>query len=141
MAEQNYIALSGGFDPIQIGHVRMIRDASKFGEVIIILNSDEWIIRKKEYCFMPFAERKEILEAMEHVDCVMPAQDNDDTVCATLNMLKDTIKYFGNGGDRWHSNTPEIEFCQNNKIIPLFGLGGYKVQSSSKLVQNVQKST
>lgn len=140
MAEDTFIALSGGFDPIQIGHVRMIRDAAAFGRVIIILNSDEWLKRKKEYCFMPFSERKEILESIHHVHCVLPAQDEDDTVCATINMLKDTIKYFGNGGDRWQRNTPEIEICEKNGIQVLFGLGGHKIQSSSRLVENAQKS-
>lgn len=139
MSEDNFIALSGGFDPITVGHVRMIGDASAFGKVIIILNSDEWLVRKKGYAFIPFAERKELLESTRNVHCVLPAQDADDTVCASINMLKDTIRYFGNGGDRWQSNTPEAEICSKYEIPVIYGLGGYKVQSSSKLVQNVQK--
>lgn len=89
---------------------------------------------------MPFAERKEILDGVRNVHCVLPAQDMDDTVCATINMLKDTIQYFGNGGDRWQSNTPEASLCEKNGIQLLYGLGGFKIQSSSDLVRNVQKN-
>lgn len=140
MSEETYIAISGGFDPITIGHIRMIQDASAFGKVIVILNSDDWLKRKKGYAFMTFAERKETLEAIRGVHCVLPAQDADDTVCATIHMLKDTIGYFGNGGDRWQSNTPEAALCEKNGIQLLYGLGGLKVQSSSDLVRNVQKN-
>ena len=56
------IAISGGFDPVHVGHLRMMKAASDFGEVIVILNSDDWLERKKGYVFMPFEERKEIIE-------------------------------------------------------------------------------
>ena len=54
------IMVSGGFDPIHVGHVRMIREAARYGDVIVVLNSDEWLMRKKGYIFMPFEERKEL---------------------------------------------------------------------------------
>lgn len=139
MSENPYIAVSGGFDPLTIGHVRMINDAAAFGKVIVLLNSDAWLMRKKKYVFMPFAERKEILEWMKNVHCVLPVIDDDNTVCKTLAMLRETIKYFGNGGDRSLSNTPETELCERLEINPIFGLGGLKIQSSSKLVKNVRK--
>lgn len=135
-----FIAISGGFDPIHSGHVDYIKDAAGFGKVVVILNSDEWLIRKKGYAFMKFAERKTILESMFHVHLVIAAQDGDDTVCITLNMLKDTIKYFGKGGDRWQSNTPEAKLCEKHEINIIYGLGGFKTQSSSELVRNVQKN-
>lgn len=122
-----------------VGHLRMITDASAFGKVIVLLNSDEWLTRKKNYVFMPFAERKEILEGTRNIHVVLPALDGDETVCASLSSLRDVIKYFGNGGDRYACNTPELELCEKLEIIPLFGLGGNKVQSSSQLVKNVQK--
>lgn len=138
MDQETYIAISGGFDPLHKGHVDYIKDAGGFGKVIVILNSDEWLIRKKGYAFMPFEERKIILESMFFVHRVIAAQDGDDTVLNSLMMLKDTISYFGKGGDRWQSNTPEAEFCDSYKIPVIYGLGGFKTQSSSVLVKNVQ---
>ena len=61
------IAVSGGFDPVHVGHVRMIQAAAKFGDVIVICNSDAWLKRKKGYSFMPFEERAEILRAFKGV--------------------------------------------------------------------------
>lgn len=140
MSDDTFIALSGGFDMVHIGHVRMIQAAARFGKVIILLNSDAWLIRKKGKPFMKFEERREILESMFHVAGVIQAFDDDNTVCASIEDLKDVIKYFGNGGDRTHENTPELELCGKYGITPLFGLGGPKVQSSSELIANVQKS-
>ena len=59
------IILSGGFDPVHKGHVRMFEAASKLGYVVVGINSDKWLIRKKEKYFMPFSERKEILESIK----------------------------------------------------------------------------
>lgn len=135
MSQDKYIALSGGFDFPHIGHMRMFADASCFGKVIVLLNSDAWLLRKKSHVVMPFAERKEMLEHMRHVYCVLPAIDNDDTVCASIENLKDVINYFGNGGDRTKTNTPEDKICEKYEIPIIYGLGGNKVQSSSTLAQ------
>jgi len=56
------IMVSGGFDPLHIGHLRMIKEAAKYGKVIVVANSDAWLLRKKGYIFMPWEERKEIIE-------------------------------------------------------------------------------
>ena len=56
------VVVSGGFDPLHAGHVRMIVDAARHGNVIVVANSDAWLKRKKGYVFMPFEERKQILE-------------------------------------------------------------------------------
>ena len=56
--KKQIVAVSGGFDPIHIGHVRMILEASEFGDVIVIANSDDWLLRKKGYVFMPYEERE-----------------------------------------------------------------------------------
>lgn len=140
MAEETFIAVSGGFDFLHDGHVDYIHGAAGFGRVIVLLNSDEWLKRKKGYVVLPFSARKKILEALFFVHRVLPAQDGDDTVSNSIYMLRDTIKYFGNGGDRWQSNTPEQTICEKYGIQVIYGLGGYKVQSSSELVKNVQKS-
>lgn len=136
MAEENYVVLSGGFDPIHIGHVRMIEDASVYGHVVIILNTDEWLLRKKGFIFMPWEQRKEILLSMKHVHNVIIARDEDDTVCETLKYLKPA--YFGNGGDRKKTNTPEKKLCESIGIKMLWNLGGKKIASSSELAHAVR---
>ena len=92
---QTTVAVSGGFDPIHKGHVRMIRAASAFGNVMVIANSDEWLMRKKGYVFMPFEERAEILENIKGVVSVHQARDDDDSVCESLRILRPTM--FANG--------------------------------------------
>lgn len=130
-----FIALSGGFDVPHVGHLRMINDASKLGKVIILLNSDEWLIRKKGYYIMPFNERKELLEGLRVVHMVLPAYDSDDTVCSSIISLHNIISYFGNGGDRKAHNTPEAEICDKFGIQVIYGLGGNKIQSSTNLAE------
>ena len=126
------IAISGGFDPVHIGHLKMIEGAAKEGSVIVILNSDAWLEQKKGYVFMPFEERKAILEAFSDVHHVIEVDDSDGTVCAALDQLRPC--YFGNGGDRVSGNVPEVKFCKRYGIGLKWNLGGSKVQSSSELV-------
>jgi len=130
------IAVSGGFDPIHVGHVRMILDAGTYGDVIIILNTDEWLMRKKGYTFMNWEERAEILRSIRGVMNVVAAKDDDNTVCETLRNLKVDIDLntFANGGDRVTSNTPEMDTCKDLGISLLWNCGGGKIQSSSSLV-------
>ena len=90
------IALSGGFDPVHIGHVQMIQDACRYGKVIIILNSDDWLRKKKGYSFMPFEERKYILSEMESVYEVESVDDSAGTVCEALDRIRPN--YFGKTG-------------------------------------------
>jgi cytidyltransferase-like protein len=131
------VAVSGGFDPPHAGHIRMIQEASQFGEVIVIVNSDDWLMRKKGYVFMPWEERKEILEAIKGVKKVVPVDDADGTVCEALKREKPT--YFANGGDRSDKNTPELAVCRDNNITMIWGIGGGKIQSSSELVAKARK--
>lgn len=133
-----YIAVSGGFDPAHGGHIDYLEGASTYGKVIVLLNSDEWLIRKKGYCFMKFEERQRILSALACVYRVIPAIDDDETVRQSLYKLEG-VKYFGKGGDRTRANTPEMETCKALGIHVVFGLGGLKTQSSSELIANVQK--
>ncbi len=140
MAEETYIAVSGGFDPVHAGHVRMLFDAASFGKLIILLNSDAWLMRKKGYVFMPWHERREVLMHYRFVHGVVAAMDDDDTVSQSLINLRHVISFYGKGGDRTMRNTPELEICEKISLPILFGLGGEKVQSSSDLVRNVQKN-
>jgi len=135
--ERKVVAISGGFDPVHVGHVRMIKAAAKLGDVIIITNSDAWLKRKKGYVFMPWVERQEILAEFKGVIDVIEAWDEDDTVCKTLERVKPDI--FANGGDRKGDNTPEVELCMDLGIELAWNVGGDKIQSSSELVDNMKK--
>jgi len=131
------VAVSGGFDPVHVGHVRMIRSAAKKGHVVVILNTDSWLMRKKGYVFMPFHERKEILESIKGVKLVVKAEDGDNTVCNSLASVSPT--YFANGGDRTNVNTPEMSVCKKYDIEMLWNVGGGKIQSSSELVEQLRE--
>ncbi len=126
------VAVSGGFDPIHKGHVQMIEEASKYGQVIVILNSDDWLIRKKGYKFMPFEERAYIAGNIKGVTIVTGVDDSDGSVCKALEKIRPD--YFANGGDRKLTNTPEMELCKELDIGLLWNVGGGKTQSSSELV-------
>jgi D-beta-D-heptose 7-phosphate kinase/D-beta-D-heptose 1-phosphate adenosyltransferase len=131
------VCVSGGFDPIHIGHVRMILDAAKLGHVIVIANSDEWLLRKKGYVFMSYEERQEILYAIKGVVDVVEARDDDNTVCESLRHLNPHI--FANGGDRGDRNTPEMDVCKELSIQMVWGMGGNdKPQSSSWLIDAIR---
>jgi len=127
------VCVSGGFDPVHIGHLRMLREAAAFGKVIVIVNSDDWLMRKKGYIFMPLEERCEILCGFTAVDETVVVDDADGTVCEALQRVRPT--YFANGGDRKNNNTPEIQLCKELGIKLLWNMGGGKIQSSSDLVQ------
>ena len=139
MKKKPIVAVSGGFDPIHIGHVRMIREAAEMGDVIVIANSDSWLMRKKGYVFMPYDERQEILYAIKGVVDVVEANDKDGTVCYTLKKIKPDI--FANGGDRKEGNVPEYDVCNDLNIKMCFGVGGNdKPQSSSWLVNKLKEN-
>lgn len=128
------VTTSGGFDPVHVGHVRLFREAKALGDkLVVILNSDDFLLKKKGYVFMPFNERKEILESIKYVDEVVLCIDTDQTVSKTLEKLKPDI--FAKGGDRKESNTPELPLCKELNIRVVFNVGGRKVQSSSWLVK------
>lgn len=135
--KRTVVCISGGFDPIHIGHIRMINAASVLGDLVVILNTDDFLIRKKGFIFTPFRERKEIIENIKGVTEVVRCIDSDMTVCKTLEKVKPNI--FCNGGDRTYKNIPEKEVCERIGCSMLFGIGGGKVQSSSDLVQKFIK--
>ena len=137
------MAVSGGFDPLHSGHVsllhaaRQVADSVSNASVVVILNSDDWLIRKKGYVFQTWEARAEILRSIRFVDHVVPVDDLDDSVCETLRCLRPY--FFGNGGDRGVHNTPELTLCKELNITPMFGLGGGKIDSSSDLVNQVRE--
>ena len=132
------VMVSGGFDPVHAGHIRLIRAAAEHGDVIVIANSDEWLFRKKGFVFMTFGARAEILNAIKGVILVDSVDDADGTVCEAIYRHEPT--YFANGGDRGKSNTPEQSVCEELKVKLLWGVGGdKKLASSSDLVQNARE--
>jgi len=137
--ERPTVMVSGGFDPVHAGHIRMIRAAAAYGDVIVIANSDDWLFRKKGFVFMEYARRVEILNAIKGVVLVDSVDDTDGTVCKAIKRIKPT--YFANGGDRGRSNTPEQSVCEQLGVELLWGIGGEeKLQSSSSLTKDVNTS-
>ena len=131
------IMVSGGFDPVHAGHIRMIRHAAEYGNVIIIANSDDWLFRKKGFVFMEFERRIEILNAIKGVILVDSVDDSDNTVCEAIRRIKPT--YFANGGDRGQNNTPEQTVCEELGVELLWAIGGEeKLDSSSDLARKVR---
>ncbi|MFH1078579.1 MAG: adenylyltransferase/cytidyltransferase family protein [Patescibacteria group bacterium] len=131
------VAVSGGFDPVHVGHVRMIREAAALGdELVVILNNDHWLRNKKGHVFMNERERKEVIEAIRGVSRVVLTSHGsaceDTSVCADLRAVRPHI--FANGGDRKPGNVPEDAVCEELGIQMAYGIGhGGKVQSSSWL--------
>lgn len=134
----NFVAVSGGFDPVHRGHVQMIQEAAKHGPVMVIINSDAWLMRKKGYVFMPWQERAYIMGNIKGVRLVTAVDDADGSVCEALRRL--VPKSFANGGDRYERNTPEMAVCDELGIEMLWNVGGGKIQSSSTLVSKVKFS-
>ncbi len=130
------ILVSGGFDPIHSGHIKLIEDAGTYGDVVVLLNSDEWLENKKGKAFLPFKERKIIMFSIKKVVDVIGFDDKDKTCVDGIRIALEkynnkTVK-FANGGDRNTDTTAEIEFCNENNVELLFGIGGdYKSNSSS----------
>lgn len=141
MGETNYIAVSGGFDPVHAGHIAYLEAASRFSKVLVFLNTDEWLMKKKGFVFMTWEERAIILKSIKYVHRIIKASDFDGTVRENLKNCRLPIEYFGNGGDRGKDNTPEKVICKTMGIKMIYGLGGEKRQSSSDLVKNVQENT
>lgn len=139
------VAVSGGFDPLHVGHVRLMQEAKKLGDIlVVILNNDHWLKKKKRFVFMKQEERKEIIEALACVDKVVltlhEENPEDMSVCVQLRKIRPNI--FANGGDRTQKNIPEVAVCQEIGCTMVFNVGkGGKVQSSSWLLDNFVKSS
>ena len=135
MAKSVVVAVSGGFDPVHLGHLKMFENAKALGDkLVVIVNQDHFLETKKGFVFMTLHERMEIIKAFKWVDKVIPAIDEDQTVCKTLELIKPDI--FANGGDRKKGNVPEAEICERYGIKMVYGIGD-KLNSSSDLVRHI----
>jgi cytidyltransferase-like protein len=136
MKKEIVVATSGGFDPLHIGHVRLFQEAKKLGDrLVVIINSDEWLKRKKGFVFMPIKQRMEMVMAIKGVDEVMVWDDGTPSVTGALRKLKPDI--FAKGGDRsGPDKIPEAATCREIGCKMVFDVGrGGKVESSSWLLK------
>jgi len=138
---EKIVVVSGGFDPVHVGHLRMMQEAKKLGNyLIVVVNNDNWLRAKKGYNFMTEQDRKELIEGFECVDEVWLTshQPNctDMSVCNELRFIQPDV--FANGGDRKSDNIPEYEVCNELGIKMEFNVGGEKLRSSSELVANAK---
>lgn len=136
------IVVSGGFDPIHSGHIEYLKHAKSLGDhLVVALNSDDWLIKKKGKFFMPFEERKSVIEHLSFVDSVLSFKDDDKgSAINALTKIKEIYPdhqiAFANGGDRNKENIPEMSV---EGVEFLFGVGGdNKKNSSSWILKNWQ---
>lgn len=135
------IALStGGFDPVHGGHLKYLKASSLIGSKLIVgVNSDDWLIRKKGKPFMPWSERSNIISELKYVDGVIPFNDSDGTAIGAIKKLLDLYPndeiVFCNGGDRNISNIPEAEVYGNHSRVKFeWSVGGDNKDNSSSWI-------
>jgi cytidyltransferase-like protein len=134
------VLVTGGFDPLHSGHIAYFNEAKKLGDILVVgVNSDAWLTRKKGTPFMPLIERTTLVRNLKMVDYVIDFPDDDGSAKGAIQMVRqsypqDTI-IFANGGDRTHVNIPEMDIVDNNLQF-VFGVGGFnKANSSSWILQ------
>ena len=139
------VIVSGGFDPIHSGHIEHFKEAKKLGDILIVgLNSDEWLTRKKGKPFLPLEERLAVVKSMRPVDSAVPFNDDNDS---SIDLIKKALVLFddvlfANGGDRTQDNIPEIdEFDKDPRVQFAFGVGGTHKQNSSSWILKQWNST
>ena len=132
------VLVTGGFDPVHSGHVAYIRAARKLGDALIVgVNSDSWLVRKKGEPFMPLDERGAIVEEFKSVDAVIVFDDGDGTAIDAINQVLEAYPedeiIFANGGDRTLDNIPEM-VVESERLHFVFGVGGEDKKNSSSWI-------
>jgi cytidyltransferase-like protein len=134
------VLITGGFDPLHSGHIAYFQAAKKLGDILVVgVNSDAWLTRKKGAPFMPYTERATIVRNIVGVDFVIDFNDSDGSAKHAIQMVRQSYPQdqiiFANGGDRTHVNIPEMDIEDNNLQF-VFGVGGFnKANSSSWILQ------
>ena len=140
------VLVTGGFDPLHSGHLAYFKAAKELGDKLVVgINSDEWLTRKKGKPFMPFSERAEIIKGLSIVDQIISFDDSDDTACGAIYKTLAThgnIKLiFANGGDRTDANIPEMATYGDMHYCDfVFGVGGEDKKNSSSWILEEYKS-
>ena len=133
------VLVTGGFDPLHSGHLKYFNEAKKLGDMLIVgINSDQWLTRKKGRPFMPVWERYEVVNNLKMVDTTVVVADNPDGSCSTfvretLELFPEDNIIFANGGDRTHVNIPEMQ-VQNDRLSFVCGIGGFDKANSSSWI-------
>ena len=134
------VAVSGGFDPLHSGHLELFSEAKKLGDtLVVILNNDHWLAKKKGAAFMSEAQRAQIICALRMVDGVVLSEHPEDPLDMSISSELERIRphVFANGGDRRDRETvPEWQVCEDYGIEFITGIGGEKRWSSSSLLKN-----
>jgi len=143
------IICTGGYDPLHSGHIAYFKAAKALGDapdtqLIVGLNSDEWLTSKKGRSFMSWEERATIITELKCVDRVINFDDRDgtatDAISKTQMIFPDATIIFANGGDRTDLNIPEADTCEYNDVTFAFGVGGTNKKNSSSWLLNEWKS-
>ena len=118
------VVVTGGFDPLHSGHIAYFKEAKKLGNKLIVgINSDAWLTKKKGSPFLPFSERLEIVSNIDVVDEAIGFEDDElnsaaDAISQTIQRYPNNKIVFANGGDRGSKNTPEMDkFASNDNVI------------------------
>ena len=130
------VLCTGGYDPLHSGHIEYFKAAKKLGYLLVVgINSDEWLTRKKGRSFMPACERRAIIENLYQVHKVIEFDDSDDTAIDAIRRVKELYPthqiVFANGGDRTRDNIPEMVF---DDVEFVFGVGGEDKKNSSSWI-------
>ena len=131
--------VTGGFDPIHSGHISYFSRAKDFSDFLVVgLNTEEWLTKKKGQYFQSWKERAEIISHLTMVDAVITVPDDDEgSACGAIAKClerEDTV-IFCNGGDRGKTNTPEIvKYGNDSRVEFQFGIGGADKKNSSSWI-------
>ena len=132
------VLVTGGFDPLHSGHIEYFNAAKRLGDILVVgLNSDEWLTRKKGKPFLSFFERNEIVSNLRMVDLTLGFDDIDGSAIGAIESTRNIFRHdkiiFANGGDRTQENIPEMSY-EDLRVVFEFGIGGENKKNSSSWI-------
>jgi len=134
------VLVTGGFDPIHSGHINLFNEAKQLGDLLVVgINSDAWLERKKGKSFMSFSERHNLVSNIKSVDYAFSFDDSDGSAIDAIKHVRELYPndqiIFANGGDRTVDNIPELNYIDNNLVFKFEVGGDYKMNSSSWILE------